>query len=150
VTIQFFSSGGLQFILYFHIFGNMESTTVITALAALAQESRLAIFRILVEAGPKGLAAGRIGEKLALAPATLSFHLKELHRAGLILSSQEGRFIYYRADYQVMNGLMGYLTENCCRAVCGPDACATEAACGSASSSASPSTPISGNAKRCS
>lgn len=108
----------------------MDSTTAITALAALAQSSRLAIFRLLVQAGPAGMAAGRIGESLSLAPATLSFHLKELHRADLIQSSQEGRFIYYRANFQAMNGLIAYLTENCCRATCGPTDCGPEARCG--------------------
>lgn len=107
----------------------MDSTNAVTALAALAQSSRLAIFRLLVEAGPAGLAAGRIGETLGLAPATLSFHLKELHRADLILSSQDGRFIYYRANFQAMNSLLAYLTENCCRTVCGPTACGTAGDC---------------------
>lgn len=108
----------------------MEPQIVISALAALAQESRLAIFRLLVEAGPAGMAAGKIGEKLTLAPATLSFHLKELHRSGLVVSSQEGRFVYYRADYQVMNGLLTYLTENCCRDTCGPTSCGPDQQCG--------------------
>ncbi|MDX2220193.1 MAG: metalloregulator ArsR/SmtB family transcription factor [Burkholderiales bacterium] len=107
----------------------MEPHIVITALSALAQESRLAIFRLLVEAGPAGMAAGRIGDALKLAPATLSFHLKELHRADLILSSQDGRFIYYRANFQAMNGLLAYLTENCCRTVCGPTECGTAGDC---------------------
>lgn len=107
----------------------MESQNVVTALSALAQESRLAIFRLLVQAGPAGMAAGRIGDALGLAPATLSFHLKELHRAELILSSQEGRFIYYRANFQAMSGLLAYLTENCCRATCGPTACGPDMPC---------------------
>ncbi len=98
----------------------MESNQVIIALSALAQESRLAVFRLLVEAGPAGISVGRIGEQLHVAPATLSFHLKELHRAGLVKSSQEGRFVYYRADYPTMSELLGYLTENCCRTVFGP------------------------------
>ena len=97
----------------------MESKNVITALAALAQESRLAIFRLLVQAGPQGMSVGRIGEKLiqvdaTTAPATLSFHLKELSHAGLIESRQEGRFIFYSANYMAMNALMAFLTENCC------------------------------------
>lgn len=94
----------------------METKHALDALGALAQESRLAIFRLLVEHGPEGLAAGAIGEATGLAPATLSFHLKELARAGLVVARQEGRFIYYRAHFERMNALVGYLTENCCRA----------------------------------
>jgi DNA-binding transcriptional ArsR family regulator len=94
----------------------METKTVLTALGALSQEHRLAIFRLLVEHAPEGLSAGVIAERLALAPPTLSFHLKELAQAGLIASRQDGRFIWYRADLSAMNGLVGYLTENCCRA----------------------------------
>ena len=90
--------------------------TALGALSALSQEHRLAIFRLLVEQGPAGLPAGVIGERLQLAPATLSFHLKELAHAGLVASRQNGRFIYYRADYATMNGLVAYLTENCCHA----------------------------------
>jgi ArsR family transcriptional regulator, arsenate/arsenite/antimonite-responsive transcriptional repressor len=92
----------------------MESKHVINALAALAQESRLAIFRLLVEAGPAGLSVGRIGEQLGVAPATLSFHLKELNYADLIESRQEGRFVFYSANYAAMNDLVAFLTENCC------------------------------------
>lgn len=95
----------------------------IGALGALAQESRLKIYRLLVEAGPAGMAAGSIGEKLGLAPATLSFHLAGLTRAGLARSRQEGRFVIYCADYQNMNALVGYLTENCC----GGQSCAPRA-----------------------
>jgi len=87
----------------------------VAALAAVAQETRLAIFRLLVQAGPEGLAVGQIGETLNVAPATLSFHLKELTHADLITPQQAGRFIYYRANYATMNGLIAYLTENCCR-----------------------------------
>lgn len=103
----------------------METITALTALAALAQESRLSIFRRLVQAGPEGLPAGRIGEELSLPPATLSFHLKELTRAGLLQARQEGRFIYYATHFQTMNELVGYLTENCC----GDATCATPADC---------------------
>ena len=92
----------------------MESTTAITALAALAQETRLAIYRLLVEAGPTGLSVGEIGVGLAVAPATLSFHLKELAHAGLVAPRQDGRFIYYSANYARMNELLAYLSENCC------------------------------------
>jgi DNA-binding transcriptional ArsR family regulator len=94
----------------------METKDVLKSLAALSQEHRLAVFRLLVEHAPEGLAAGVIAERLALAPATLSFHLKELLNAGLIASRQDGRFIWYRAELAAMNGLIGYLTENCCRA----------------------------------
>jgi len=92
----------------------MEMTQAVDALAALAQESRLKVYRLLVEAGPEGLAAGRIGEELDLPAATLSFHLAHLARTALVKSRQEGRFIYYSADFQNMNQLVGYLTENCC------------------------------------
>ena len=89
-------------------------TQAIDALAALAQEKRLAAFRLLVEAGPQGLPAGRIGEELELPGATLSFHLAHLARAGLVKSRQEGRFVIYSAEFQNMNQLVGFLTENCC------------------------------------
>jgi ArsR family transcriptional regulator, arsenate/arsenite/antimonite-responsive transcriptional repressor len=92
----------------------METKQAIQALSALAQETRLAIFRLLVQAGPAGLAAGSIGEKLDLPPATLSFHLAGLARAGLAQSRQEGRFVIYSADFENMNGLVAFLTENCC------------------------------------
>jgi DNA-binding transcriptional ArsR family regulator len=92
----------------------MEARQAVASLAALAQESRLLIYRQLVEAGPTGLSVGEIGASLHVAPATLSFHLKELVHAGLIRSRQEGRFIYYSANYESMNRLLGYLTENCC------------------------------------
>ena len=89
-------------------------TQIVDALAALAQETRLKAYRLLVEAGPEGLPAGRIGEELELPPATLSFHLAHLARTGLVRSRQEGRFVFYSADFQNMNQLVGYLTENCC------------------------------------
>jgi DNA-binding transcriptional ArsR family regulator len=94
----------------------METRNVLNALAALSQEHRLAIFRLLVEHAPDGLYAGEIADRLSLASPTLSFHLKELLQAGLIASRQDGRFIWYRADLDAMNGLVGYLTENCCGA----------------------------------
>ncbi|MGH8637658.1 MAG: ArsR/SmtB family transcription factor [Burkholderiales bacterium] len=99
----------------------MELKSAVITLAALAQETRLSIFRLLVEAGPDGVSAGRIGEALDVPPATLSFHLKELSHAGLITSRQDGRFIYYSANYEHMAGLMGYLTQNCCHGM--PDEC---------------------------
>jgi DNA-binding transcriptional ArsR family regulator len=93
----------------------METTDAVVALAALAQESRLDIFRLLVQAGPEGLAAGVIGERLALPAATLSFHLTQLRQAGLIAFRRDGRSLIYAAAYPAMNGLLAYLTENCCR-----------------------------------
>jgi ArsR family transcriptional regulator, arsenate/arsenite/antimonite-responsive transcriptional repressor len=92
----------------------METNLAVTQLAALAQESRLAIFRLLVQQGAEGSVVGRIAEALGLPNATLSFHLKTLLQAGLVLTRQEGRFIYYSANYAAMNGLVGFLTENCC------------------------------------
>lgn len=92
----------------------MKITSAVTRLAALAQESRLAVFRLLVQAGPAGLCVGDIGARLKVAPATLSFHLKELANAGLIRRRPESRFIYYAPDLAAMNDLVGYLTENCC------------------------------------
>ena len=103
----------------------MESKTAIRALGALAHESRLAIYRLLVQAGPEGLAVGAIGEKLKLAPATLSFHLAGLRHAGLVMERREGRTLYQSADYGAMNSFLGYLSENCCQgADCGVAACA--------------------------
>lgn len=92
----------------------MKSELIVTALAALAQESRLAVFRLLVQAGPKGLAAGKISEELNIAPSSLSFHLKELAHAGLVSSRNEGRFVIYSANYEQMNNVLAFLTENCC------------------------------------
>ena len=97
----------------------MESRDVIGALAALAQESRLAVYRLLVQQGPSGMAAGEIAAMLGIPPATLSFHLKELSHAGLVKSLQQGRFVFYSADFDAMNGLLEFLTENCCAADCG-------------------------------
>lgn len=100
----------------------METFTAVASLAALAQESRLKIFRLLVQAGNNGLPAGRIGETLGLPPATLSFHLNQLKHAGLATFRREGRSLIYAADYSAMNALMAYLTENCCAgddAACG-------------------------------
>ena len=93
----------------------METKQAIQSLAALAQESRLSIFRLVIQAGPAGMAAGAIGEALDLPPATLSFHLAGLARAGLAQSRQEGRFVIDSADYAAMNALVGCLTDNCCQ-----------------------------------
>lgn len=106
----------------------MESKSAVQSLAALAQETRLAVYRLLVQQGPSGMAAGEIAAQLGLAPATLSFHLKELAHAGLVRSRQEGRFIFYAADFDAMNALLAFLTENCCAADCGPS-CAPAKAC---------------------
>jgi ArsR family transcriptional regulator len=92
----------------------MKSALVVKALSALAQPTRLALYRLLVVRGPDGVAAGQAAEKLKVSPATLSFHFKTLSHAGLIESRQEGRFIYYAANFAVMNSMVAYLTENCC------------------------------------
>jgi DNA-binding transcriptional ArsR family regulator len=101
----------------------MEIKNAVTALAALAQETRLSIFRLLVEAGPEGVSAGRIGETLEVPAATLSFHLKELAHAGLLSSRQEKQFIYYAVDFDRMAELMTFLTQNCCQGM--PEKCLT-------------------------
>ncbi len=93
----------------------METTEAVKALAALAQESRLDVFRLLVRRGPAGIPAGELSEKLRIPPATMSFHLKELSNAGLITSRREGRSIIYSADYAQMQKLMGFLLQNCCQ-----------------------------------
>lgn len=92
----------------------MDMATAVRALAALAQESRLGVFRQLVQAGGEGVAAGVLGERLGIPPATLSFHLKELARAGLVSGRAEGRYVIYTANYSAMDGLLDFLTENCC------------------------------------
>ncbi len=92
----------------------METKQAVAALAALAQDSRLAVFRALVQAGPAGLAAGKISELTGIPPSSLSFHLKELSHAGLAVSQPQGRFVIYTAQFDVMNALVGFLTENCC------------------------------------
>ena len=92
----------------------METKKVLAALAALAQESRLAVFRLLVQTGPEGMAASKISEQLGIPPSSLSFHLKELSHADLVTSQQNGRFIIYSANISTMNQMLGFLTENCC------------------------------------
>jgi ArsR family transcriptional regulator len=104
----------------------METKHIISALAALAQESRLAVFRTLVQAGPEGMAATKISEHVGVPPSSLSFHLKEMSHADLVTSRQEGRFVIYAANFKTMNGLIGFLTENCCGSnPCSP-VCSTE------------------------
>lgn len=108
----------------------MKTEAAVAALAALAQATRLDVYRLLVQQGPSGLAAGEIAAQLQIAPATLSFHLKELARAALLKSRQQGRFIFYAADFAAMNELLAYLTENCCAADCPPGGvCAPASAC---------------------
>ena len=102
----------------------MNSQTAVARLYALAQESRLAVFRLLVRRGPEGLPAGEIAARLKVPQATMSFHLKELSSAGLLKSRQDGRFIYYAPDFKAMRGLVEYLTANCCEdSACRPDDC---------------------------
>ncbi len=103
----------------------METNDAVRLLAALAQETRLSVFRLLVQAGGAGLAAGALAQRLGVANATLSFHFKELTHAGLISSRQEGRYIYYSANYAAMNDLLQFLTDNCCQGV----PCLSEASC---------------------
>jgi len=105
----------------------MKTPAVIDALAALAHEYRLAIYRLLVEQGPRGLPAGMIGERVGLQPSSLTFHLQSLRRAGLISQQRASRQLIYSADYAVMNGLVGYLTDNCC-AEAGGECCPPAAA----------------------
>ena len=102
----------------------MDITTAVKSLAALAQDSRLEVFRLLVQAGPEGLAAGEIAERLGIPASTLSFHMKTLSHAGLVEVRPESRFNYYSANFEAMNALLGYLTDNCC----GGRACAPAAA----------------------
>ncbi len=98
-----------------------DDSTAVTALSALAQEHRLALFRLLVQAGPEGLPAGAIAGKLGVPASSLSFHLAHLNRAGLVSQTRHGRSLIYAADYAAMNALLGYLMENCCSgAACEP------------------------------
>ena len=109
----------------------MKKPDAVAALAALAQDNRLDVFRLLVEAGRDGMPAGTVATKLKLAPNTLTFHLDRLRDAGLVTVRRQGRSMIYAARYDTMNGLIAYLTENCCRGVaeaCAPATCAADAA----------------------
>lgn len=116
----------------------MKLTNAVRVLEALAQETRLSIFRALVQAGPEGLPAGAIGEAVGTPASTLSFHLKGLAAAGLVKPRQDGRFIYYTANYSEMSELIAFLTEKCCQGMPAPQAArigqAVAACCGSAES----------------
>jgi DNA-binding transcriptional ArsR family regulator len=92
----------------------MQTNEVIAALAALAQDTRLAVFRLLVQAGPAGMAATKISEQVGIPASSLSFHLKEMFHADLVTSRQESRFVIYSANFETMSALIGFLTENCC------------------------------------
>ena len=105
----------LAAVVYFDYIGNMEENEVIRALAALAHELRLRVFRMLVVAGPGGLTPGAIAGELEIPNATLSFHLKELMHAGLVTQQRDGRSLIYRTAFERMNALLGFLTENCCQ-----------------------------------
>jgi DNA-binding transcriptional ArsR family regulator len=97
----------------------MKTSQIVKALGALAHEHRLAIFRLLVERGPEGLPAGAIADRVGLVPSSLTFHLQNLQKAGLITQRRESRHLFYSADFAAMNELVGYLTENCCAASSG-------------------------------
>src|ERR1700742_4412441 len=105
----------------------MEKADAIAALAALAQDNRLDVFRLLVQAGPEGMPAGAVAEALGLAPNTLTFHFDRLRTAGLVTVRREGRSMIYAARYETMNDLLGFLTDNCCGGV--SDKCAPAAVC---------------------
>ena len=105
----------------------MDKLDAVSAMAALAQEHRLEVYRLLVQAGPQGLAAGEVASALGIAPNTLSFHFDRLRRTGLISVARHGRSLIYAARYETMNNLLAYLTENCCGGrpeLCEPAACA--------------------------
>ncbi len=105
---------------HFYYSGNMKTPNAVRQLGALAQETRLSIFRALVQAGATGLPAGSIAQLVGAPASTLSFHLKELASSGLVRARQEGRFIYYTADYAVMSELISFLTEKCCQGMPAP------------------------------
>lgn len=101
----------------------MDALEVVRALGALAQEHRLAVYRLLVQAGPDGVAAGALADALGVPASSMSFHLAQLAHAGLVSQRRQSRSIIYTADYGAMNALMAYMTENCCGGVaCAPDA----------------------------
>src|SRR5271155_2159609 len=104
----------------------MENAEAVIALAALAQDNRLDVFRLLVQAGPEGLPAGQVASALALAPNTLTFHFDRLRSAGLVTVRRDGRSMIYAARYETMNGLVAFLTKNCCQ---GASSCAPMAVC---------------------
>jgi ArsR family transcriptional regulator, arsenate/arsenite/antimonite-responsive transcriptional repressor len=105
----------------------MKKHDALAALSALAQDNRLDMFRLLVEAGPEGMPAGKVSEKLGLAPNTLTFHFDRLREAGLVNVRREGRSMIYAAQFDTMNGLLAYLTENCCQGA--TETCAPASAC---------------------
>jgi ArsR family transcriptional regulator len=111
----------------FNIRRNMEKMDAVAALAALAQDNRLDVFRLLVQAGPEGMPAGGVAVALDLAPNTLTFHFDRLRRAGLVTVRREGRSMIYAAQFETMNALLGFLTENCCGGA--PEKCKPVAAC---------------------
>lgn len=104
----------------------MEAQQIIKALEALAQESRLAAFRALVKAGPPGLTPSVLSDKLDLPAPTLSFHLAQLRHAGLVNVTRDGRSLIYVANYDAMNGVVAFLTENCCADACAPASCSVK------------------------
>jgi ArsR family transcriptional regulator len=115
---------------YFHIYGSMKKQNVVSALAALAQDSRLEVYRLLVQAGPEGMCAGDVSSALKLVPNTLTFHFDRLREAGLVTVRRDGRSMIYAARFDTMNALLSYLTENCCQGradQCAPVECKTPA-----------------------
>lgn len=122
----------------------MHTDETISALAALAQSSRLAVFRLLVQTGPEGMAASRIAEQLSISPSSLSFHLKELTHAKLVAGRHEGRYIIYAANFDTMNNLIAFLTKNCCEG----KPCTPGNACGPAATSAVPATPAKSRSRK--
>ena len=127
LTLQWFTVGG-SINQHFQKYRNMENKQAVQSLAALAHETRLNIFRALVVAGPQGLNPGVLAEQAGIPAATLSFHLKELSHAGLIGARRESRNLFYSANFDHMNTLLGFLTENCCAGQ--PCETNTDAACG--------------------
>jgi DNA-binding transcriptional ArsR family regulator len=111
---------------HFSNYRNMEKSDAVAGLAALAQDNRLDVFRLLVQAGPEGMPAGKVAEQLDLAPNTLTFHFDRLRLAGLVTVRREGRSMIYAARFETMNSLLGFLTENCCQGMtekCVPAVC---------------------------